>query len=392
MTTPVKEGQSIATKPASLTLAEATARLRGTHGSSGAAAPAEDAGNAQHSQPTQDTQPEGLEPDVTHPEAGELDAGGSVDEVDLEDQDDGTDKDDDAKDPLIALMIDGEEVEVPLSELAEMVRKGTDYTNKTKALAESRRAVEQKAKDLEAQSAQLAAELMETQQQRQKYAETNHRLLGEFSEVDAEWARVDWNKLREEDPLEASSQFINYQLHLAKRQDALDERQKIADEARETARRLDAEEFKKLKVDVAERLPQWTDEKVRVADWSAMNKTAKAHGFTEAEVNATRDARILHLLHTAMLKHRADATRQSATSPAPNRVSGRDGKALAPAKVVTPGARPVIRAGNQGSSVNLRAAMENLKHATKHKSGNQLLAAEQYLIARRQQMQRAQRR
>jgi hypothetical protein len=390
----VKERQSNgATKPSSLSMDEAISRLSKGRGSTAAAEPQ---GDAKRAGPTPEpTAEDVLDPDVTNPN-GESDAGGSDGEAAHEPADEGADETIDySKDPLVAMTVDGEEIEVPLSELIASYSKGADYTNKTKALAEQRRAVDQKAKDLDAQLAETTAERAQLQQTRQSYAASLDHLQSTFDQADSEWAKVDWDALEEEDPIKAASLYRKHQQHLENKRAVEAERQRVAEESAQEARRQHAESVKTLRTKIQEALPEWSDEKIRTTDWAGMQKTAHKLGFTDVEINGTTDPRVFLMLHKAWKFDRAEATRKSATSPAPNRVPGREGgkAATAPAPVVQPqGARPVIRAGNQGSGVSFRDALEKFQQVTRKGGGNPLDAGAALLRAHRDQLTKSARR
>lgn len=376
-------GQSKETKPSSLSFDEAVARLKGgPKGSPAAANPAKQA------EPTPEPQPDSLEPDETNL-SEESDAGGSVGDDHLEaGEGEGADETyDPSKDPLVEVTVNGEVVEVALSELIASYSKGSDYTNKTKALAEHRRAVEQQATEVKALRDELAAERTTVQQARERYEAGLTALQNVMEEPDAEWAKIDWDRLDEEDPIEANKLWRKYQQHQQRKEAVAREAKRLAEEKQAEARKERDEAVKALRGRITEALPHWSDENVRNAEWGAMYKSARELGFTDAEINATTDPRIFLLLHKAAL---ADRAKKAGATPAPNRVPGRDGgQQKLPAKVVQPsGARPVIRAGGTGGGVSVKDALDAFRNAARKGGGNALDAGAQLLRAHRQQLAR----
>lgn len=345
-------------KPASLSVDEAVARLAARNqapGSGNSPSPSEPQPNAA-----------AADPDVTNPEPGESDAGGSEGDVaedaaaDTGTEDEPEPQETDTDDQMFLVTVDGEEVEVPLSELVASYSRHGDYTKKTQALAEQRRAVEQQANDLKALHTEMSAERVEIKKQGERYDAALTGLQGILDQRKAEWAKVDWAELKENDPEQYRDLRVEYLAFQQEQRELAEEQRRREQEKQAEAQQAQKEAAKRFREAITKALPEWSDESVRTKDWGAMYKLARSLEFSDEEINATTDPRIFLLLHKAMKFDRLQTTKASATNPAPNRVAGREGSQPAPARVVPPsGARPVTRAGNSGA--NVREAMDKFR-------------------------------
>jgi hypothetical protein len=357
-----------ATKPSSLSVDEAVARLSKAKGSAAA--------------PPPEQQPDGIDPEGTTLENEESDAGGSdgADADDLAAAGDLSDDDQDAKD-LFTVTVNGEEVEVSLDDLIASYSRHGDYTKKTQALAEQRRAIEQQAKEFETGLASLSAEKQKLAKQAEQYDAALQAVQSALKTADDEWVQVDWEKWFDEDPHEAQKSWVKYQQHKERKAAADAEAKRREDERAEEARQRQAEAHKAFLTEVAKSFPEWSDEQIRTKDLAAMHKAARDLGFTDAEYRSTTDARILKMLHKAMQLDRIKAVKAGATNQAPNRVAGRT-EGREPALVVQPsGARPVVRAG-AGGKATVRDALQTFRQTKSIDAAAGLLAARRAEMAR----------
>lgn len=125
-----------------------------------------------------------------------------------------------ADDPIVKVKVNGEEVEVPLSEALKGYSRTEDYKAKTMALADERRALEQ------------AKATVETDV-RQQYASQLKQATDLFEALDpvlAEARQVDWNRLKAEDP----ATFVQFS-------EAVQQRMALINEHREQAARIEQE-------------------------------------------------------------------------------------------------------------------------------------------------------
>ena len=101
-----------------------------------------------------------------------------------------------ADEPVHKVKVNGEEVEVPLSELLKGYSRTEDYKSKTMALADERR-------ELEARKGNIEAEV------KGQYANELKQSLDLFESLDpvlAEARQIDWDRLKTEDP----ATFVQY--------------------------------------------------------------------------------------------------------------------------------------------------------------------------------------
>jgi hypothetical protein len=123
-------------------------------------------------------------------------------------------------DPAYKVKVNGEEMEVPLSELLNGYSRTEDYKAKTMALADERRALEQ------------AKATVETDVKAQ-YANDLKQRLDEFEALDpvlSEARLIDWDRLKAEDP----ATFVEYS-------DAVSKRLALVKEHRDKIEKIEAE-------------------------------------------------------------------------------------------------------------------------------------------------------
>tara|TARA_R110002020_G_scaffold53200_3_gene149121 strand:+ start:4656 stop:5711 length:1056 start_codon:yes stop_codon:yes gene_type:complete len=182
--------------------------------------------------------------------------------------------------------VDGKDVEVTLDELQAGYSRQADYTRKSQVLAEQRQKAEQ--------------ELAATQQERQRYS-TALKQLDESTDYEIDqFKNLDWNKLKEDDPLA----YIQQKDAL---RDLQDNKKRIADEKlkvdkqhqEEFSRNLQIQREKQIAI-LSEQLPDWSDPTKGQRLKSDIKNFAINKGFTEEEVDMLIDARSIQVLNSAM--------------------------------------------------------------------------------------------
>ena len=184
---------------------------------------------------------------------------------------------------------DGEEVEfegkaykVP-KEIKEALLRQADYTQKTQAVAEQRKAVEEKAQLLN-QREQLMGVAFE---KAVELREVQNRL--------SQFENIDWQSLADSDPAQATKLNLAYQqLQRQAQQKYTELTQTQAQQEQLNAQQLQqtlAEAQKELRT----RLPDFTPE---VAE--KIKSTAREYGLTDQELASVIDPRHVHILHDAM--------------------------------------------------------------------------------------------
>jgi hypothetical protein len=244
--------------------------------------------------------PEPEPKDVTEAEeaAPEADAEGEAPEADAKpDEPETPSEDEEAPQVLtideygdVIVEVDGQRT--TLKDLHKGTLRQADYSRKTQELAEQRKA-------LEAKQAEIA--------------ETERRLQAALAQAQGEEQEPDWDKVFEEDPLEAPRLKHQWEKKQAARAQA---RQQMAEQ--EQRRIL---EFRAQTAAMAvEKFPEWKEPEA-YAKGEAMRRKAALHaGFTEAEYNNAHDMRLAVLLELAakgMEKVDAAATAEKRVAKAP---------------------------------------------------------------------------
>ena len=150
--------------------------------------PAEETPETEEAQPTEEEESQPEEED----ESLEVES-----EESEEDDDDyeGTDNREVEGEDLYAVTVNGEEQTIPLDELLKGYSRQSDYTKKTQEVSEQR-------KEVETLKSQYQAEMNQIQSERGHYVEALQALLdGSMGTLD-EFANVNWEELKRDDPIE----------------------------------------------------------------------------------------------------------------------------------------------------------------------------------------------
>ena len=189
--------------------------------------------------------------------------------------------------------VNGEERQVPLSELLNGYSRTEDYKAKTTAVAEERRALEAKAASLDADlKAQYANQLEEA---------TN--LFAQFDPVLAEAARLDWDALKRADPAAfvAAQDAVNERLNA--KQQMMQHIEKLRGETQQQQQQQleqeRAERFDKAAEEIVKLRPELADEAKFKAFAGETVEFLKGAGFTGEEIVDALDHRVLTLADKA---------------------------------------------------------------------------------------------
>ena len=220
-----------------------------------------------------------------------------------------------------------EEVEVDEAEAIELAQKGFDYTKKTQQVAEERKAVEERAQAVQAQEQYLA-------QQHQ----IQQALIKEVAKVEAlndqiaEYEKVDWQSLSDNDPVQAQKLFFQYQQLQTKRNQLGQELQHKQGQAQamqqHRMQQMLADGYKQLSKDI----PDWSAEKAK-----QVREAAKAYGFNDHELGNVYDPRLVRLMHDAaqfraLQQSKPSVTNKVADKPPVVKPGGKDAKVVAKSK------------------------------------------------------------
>lgn len=219
----------------------------------------------------------------------------ATDEVDDESEDDSEEVEGEEEaapaSKTFKVKIDGEEVEVPEDELVKGYSRTQDYTRKTQALAEQRKAAE--------------AEYESVRSERAQYAQ----LLGKLAAKLEQQPQVD-ESLQYTDPIAYAQQLSQAMQYEQQRQAVAQEQQRLT----QTQQREQQEQTQKYLAQQQEMLttliPDWVDADVAKAEKAKIRDTAKQYGYSEDELSNLFDARAVALMRDAMKWKEANAKRQ----------------------------------------------------------------------------------
>ena len=227
------------------------------------------------------------------------------DETDDEESDEDVDEEQDDKSQRFTVKVDGKEVEVTLDELQQGYSRTQDYTRKTQALAQERKAAQ--------------AEFEQVRQERQQYAQLLGALQQQLAQVDE--APVDLNSLYESDPIEWVRQRELQRERQERKQAIQTEQQRLmqiqqAEQQQSMKQYLESQKDALLNV-----VPQLRDPKVASQEKARWIEAGKSIGFSEQELNGVTDHRFLLALKTiadyngAVAKRKQVKPVQSASRP-----------------------------------------------------------------------------
>lgn len=192
---------------------------------------------------------------------------------------------------VFKVKVDGEEIEVPESELLQGYSRTQDYTRKTQALAAERRKAE--------------AEYAEVRKEREQY----QHLLGQLSEKLEAAPTVD-ESLQHTDPIRYAQQLAAYMQHDRNRQAVEQEKRRVEalqkQEQQSHLQKYLAEQAEMLQT----LIPEWLDAGTAKAEKAKVREAAKAYGYTDDELSELYDARAVALMRDAMRYRELVAKRQ----------------------------------------------------------------------------------
>jgi hypothetical protein len=187
--------------------------------------------------------------------------------------------------PRYKVKASGEEVEVELDELIKGYQQGTDYTKKSQALAEQRKAIEAERQHLEY-----------VKQERQAYAQ---KLQALDSFLTQQHQSVDLEVLKETDPIGYAVAVAEQSQREKQLAVVRNEQQRIAQQQQSEQQaslqnhlRQESEKLVSLIPELA--TPQGDAVRKQIRDY------AKSVGWTDQELSSVYDSRAVHTLYKAM--------------------------------------------------------------------------------------------
>ena len=227
---------------------------------------------------------EGEESDTEEDEGEELEDDEDAAESE-DDEDDGEAEDEEPEEPRYKIKVDGEEVEVTLSELQSGYSRDADYRRKTQALAEKRKTVEQ--------------ELEQARQERQQYAQNLQYLQQQMQSLQE--PEPDWAKLEREDPVGFAVQREKWREKREKQQALVAEQQRLTERQHTEQQQRLQQQLTQERERLLEAVPEWKNADTMKADRERIVRTGKTLGFTEGELEQVYDHRAVVALRKAAL-------------------------------------------------------------------------------------------
>jgi len=208
-------------------------------------------------------------------------------EEDAEDYQDSEESEEETTDVYVAT-VDGEQVEVTADDLLK------SYQLEATAQKRLHEAAEEKKR--------ILAEAQQVEAERKHYAENLNLVMQQMQQNQSTMTNEQWQQLYDEDPVA----YVKAKEDIRTQQDrfqALQQEQMVLAE-----RQLQTEQAK-----VLERIPQWKDPEVATKERNAIVSYAQRFGFTEQEVAATNDSRVVDLLRRAYLYDTLQSKKPTAT-------------------------------------------------------------------------------
>ena len=241
----------------------------------------EEAQPTEEEESTEETQDESLEEESEEEEeAGEA-------------EEESEESDEEAKEELLyAVTVNGEEQEVTLEELTKGYSRQSDYTRKTQEIASDR-------KGMETLQQQYNSEISQIQQERQQYLESLNQIISNTASGLDKFVNVDWNDLKESDPLEYVTKREEFreaqeQVQAMQQEHYVAQQRQSQDIQKFRTKALQEEHGKLVSV-----LPDWAEPEKQKKIVSEIRSYASGQGFSDEELNSLVDHRSLLVLMKA---------------------------------------------------------------------------------------------
>lgn len=214
------------------------------------------------------------------PEEGESEEDESESEEDVE-----GDSEVDLTQEYTVTLADGTEASVTLEELVKGYHRQSDYTRKTQAVAEERKAVQGERQQVSAMRAQ--------------YAQGLEQLQEAIKSVTPQ--EPDWEALKATDPLRYAEEWADWQRRQHVVAQIEEERRAVQEQQRAEFEAHRQEAVRSGREWLLQQIPEWKDEGRAKAERAAMRSYAEKLGFTAEELKAVDDPRAVLLIRQATL-------------------------------------------------------------------------------------------
>lgn len=188
------------------------------------------------------------------------------------------------------IKVDGKDVEVSEDQVSEALKakmRQDDYTRKTMALAEERKAAD--------------AERQKAAEERSTYAQKLHEQNALLQALVHEQNQINWDELLKNDPVEFMRQQHLLQGRQARLQQIQQEHQHLVQQHKAEAEQARNQFIQHQREELLAKLPDWSDEGKAKAEQAAIGDFLKNNGFSPEEIDSVVDHRHVLLARKAML-------------------------------------------------------------------------------------------
>ena len=198
-------------------------------------------------------------------------------------------EEDEEQEPLYVVKVDGEEVEVPLSELQQGYSRNADYTKKTQALAEQRKEFDALHQDY-AQRVNALNQFAYQLQQEPSIPEPD----------------IDWERLQHADPVEWLKQRQLAQDRANVRAQRSQQLEAVKQEQQALQQQQFNETLQKERELLNEVIPAWKEPEVAKKEKREIRDFAKKHyGLSDADLQNAYDHRLVRILYDSFQYHKS---------------------------------------------------------------------------------------
>lgn len=216
------------------------------------------------------------------------------DESDEEDDsDDGEEDPSDDDEPRYEVEYpDGTKAQLTLEELKKEHLRQADYTRKTQAAAEERKAIE--------------AERAQVRQERQEYHQRLEAVKTALEQVAPKRrTAAEWDTLKAQDPAKFAAEWADTQRHMQEMAEVEAEQARVQEQAQKEWAQQVEEHLKTERERLYQAVPEWKDEEVASKEKAELRSfAAERYGFNDQELDGVTDHRLMLLLRDAMQLNR----------------------------------------------------------------------------------------
>ena len=183
---------------------------------------------------------------------------------------------------LHTIKVNGEERKVSLDDLKAGYQRNEDYTRKTMALAEQRKAAE--------------ADHAAVRQEREHYA----ALLGQLQQqIQAAQPQIDWDRLKAENPQAWAVMKVEQQERERAQWQIQSELNRVNGLRQQEAAQRQQAALVSEEAALLQKIPEWKDPEKARAGKAALIKAGQEYGYTREELSGITDSRAVLILQKA---------------------------------------------------------------------------------------------